>query len=103
MHLKAALFFGGFFVAFVAFMVITMSRIPEEMERSKHLNDSIKKTFNYSFAGIVKDYEEHIVSRGLHIGVVTLDVKYADITQFDPRDSSDIYFCILKHKTLCRF
>jgi hypothetical protein len=89
--------FGVLLMLFFAFFFYKLVFVyPTEVSLNKRLYDSLNAQFNYSFAGIVTHYEEHIVARGEHIGVATVALTYSDVDAFDPSDSSDFYICLIR-------
>ena len=83
------------FIFIMIYNLIIVS--PKEVIEIKKLNDSIYASFNYSFCGVVSDYYENR-TRGNHYGVATLDLKYSDIAYYNPSDTSDTHFCLIKNK-----
>lgn len=89
-----------FSVSFVIFVSVVYYHFvyvyPQQMQETKKLNKLYFDNFNYSFSGIVTDYYENREGRGNHFGVVTLSLKQSDIDFYDPSDSVNIYFCVIK-------
>ena len=69
---------------------------PRQLDQIRNLNEKYLEGFNHSFSGIVTDYHEVRKTRGDHFGIVTLELKQTDIKNYDPSDTTDIYFCLIK-------
>jgi hypothetical protein len=69
---------------------------PGQINETRALNKKYFDNFNYSFSGLVTDYYENRKVRGDHFGVVTLELKQTDIDSYDPSDTTNIYFCLIK-------
>jgi len=71
---------------------------PKQIRETETLNQLYFDNFNYSFSGIVTDYYENREGRGNHFGVVTLNLKQSDTDFYDPSDTTNIYFCVIKNE-----
>ena len=84
-----------FSIGLILLVAFIYNKHHSPVEQAKKLNEEYLKEFNYSFSGIVANYVENRESRGEHFGIITLVVKESDIDYYNPKDTTDIYFCTI--------